>query len=123
MSRTDAYQGEPGGPIAYLASNRVAANLLMFAILAAGLVALGALERQAWPTVPFNTIEVSVVYPGATPDEIEESIVVKIEEQVEALADVKVVKSLAAPGLASVRAEWKTGADMGEASCGEYAEV
>ena len=121
MNRTDAYQGEPGGPSAYLASNPVAANLLMFAILAAGLVALGALEREAWPTVPFNTIEVSVVYPGATPDEIEESIVVKIEEQVEALADVKAVKSLAAPGLASVRAEWKTGADMGEAS--EYAEV
>ena len=99
MNRTDAYQGEPGGPIAYMASNPVAANLLMFSILAAGLVALGALEREAWPTIPFNTIEVSVVYPGATPDEMEESIVVKIEEQVEALADVKAVKSLAAPGL------------------------
>lgn len=41
MNRTDAYQGEPGGPIAFMASNRVAANLFMFAILAAGIVALG----------------------------------------------------------------------------------
>ena len=114
MNRTDAYQGEPGGPIAFMASNRVAANLLMVSILAAGLVALMGLEREAWPTVPFNTIEVSVAYPGAQPEEVEESIIVKIEEQVEALEDVKAVKSLAAPGLASVRAELKTGADIGE---------
>ena len=67
------------------------------------------------PTVPFNTIEVSVVFPGAVPEEVEESIVVKIEEQVEALEDAKAVKSLAAPGLASVRVELKTGADIGEA--------
>lgn len=115
MNGIGAYKGEPGGPIAYMASNRVAANLLMFGILAAGFVALGALEREAWPTVPFNTIEVSVAYPGAVPEEVEESIIVKIEEQVEALDDVKAVKSLAAPGLASVRVELKSGADISEA--------
>ena len=106
---------EPGGPIAYMASNRVAANLLMFGILAAGLISLTGLEREAWPSLPFNTIEVSMAYPGATPEEVEESIVVKIEEQVEALEDTKAVKSLAAPGIASVRVELKDGADIGEA--------
>ena len=62
MNGSDAYLGEPGGPIAYMASNRVAANLLMLGILAAGLVSLTGLEREAWPEVPFNTIEVSVAY-------------------------------------------------------------
>lgn len=115
MNGSDAYLGEPAGPIAYMASNKVAANLLMLGIFAAGLVSLNGLEREAWPTVPFNTIEVSVAYPGATPEEVEESIVVKIEEQVEALEDVKSVKSLAAPGMASVRAELKTGVEVSEA--------
>ena len=55
-----------------------------------------------------------MAYPGAQPEEVEESIIVKIEEQVEALGDAKAVKSLAAPGLASVRVELKTGADIGE---------
>ena len=86
-------------------SNGVAANLLMFAILGAGLVSLTGLEREAWPSVPFNHIEVSMAYPGATPEEVEESIVVKIEEQVSSLDDVLAVKSVAAPGMASVRIE------------------
>ncbi|MCY4497313.1 MAG: hypothetical protein OXC14_08510, partial [Rhodospirillaceae bacterium] len=70
MNGSGTHLGEPAGPIAYMATNRVAANLLMLGILAAGLVSLGGLDREAWPTVPFNTIEVSVAYPGATPEEV-----------------------------------------------------
>ena len=115
MNGSDAYQGEPGGPIAYMASNGVAANLFMFAILAAGLVSLSGLERESWPTVRFNQIEVSIAYPGATPEEVEESIVAKVEEQVSSLDDVRAVKSLAAPGIASVRVEVKSGTSMPQA--------
>ncbi|MYJ74526.1 MAG: efflux RND transporter permease subunit, partial [Gammaproteobacteria bacterium] len=109
------YSGEPSGPIAYMASNGVAANLFMFAILAAGLVSLPGLERQSWPTLAFNHIEVSIAYPGATPEEVEESIVVKVEEQVSSLDGVRAVKSTAAPGIASVRIQVKSGTDIPEA--------
>lgn len=51
MSRTDRQPAELTGLIACFASNRVAANLLMFGILAAGLMSVGSLERKAWPTV------------------------------------------------------------------------
>ena len=111
----DVYRGEPGGPIAYMASNRVAANLFMFAILAAGLVSLTGLERESWPAIRFNHIEVSMAYPGASPDEVEESIIAKVEEQVSSLDDVVAVKSVAAPGIASVRIELKSGTDISEA--------
>ena len=56
-----------------------------------------------------------MAYPGATPEEIEESIVVKIEDQVSGLDDVKAVKSLAAPGIASVRVQMDSGTDMNRA--------
>ena len=111
----DVYRGEPGGPIAYMASNRVAANLFMFAILAAGLVSLTGLERESWPAIRFNHIEVSMAYPGASPHEVEESIIARVEEQVSSLDDVIAVKSLAAPGIASVRIELKPGTDISEA--------
>ncbi len=109
------FAGEPAGPIAYMATNGVAANLLMVSILVIGFVSLTGLERTGWAVVPFNTIEVTMAYPGATPNEIEESIVVKIEEQVASLEDVKSVRSVAAPGVASVRVVLKSGADIAAA--------
>ena len=115
MNPGNGNSAEPGGPIAYMAGNGVAANLFMAAILFAGLVALTGLEREAWPTLPFNQIEVSIAYPGATPEEVEESIVVKVEEQVESLDDVKTVKSISAPGMASVKIEVKSGTDINRA--------
>lgn len=74
MSRNPVSHGEAPGPIAYMASNGVAANLLMVGILVAGVASFFGLELEAWPTVPFNQVEVSVAYPGATPEEVEEAI-------------------------------------------------
>ena len=115
MTSKDSSHGERSGPLAYMASNGIAANLLMMGIVAAGLVSLTGLEREAWPITPFYHIEISMAYPGATPEEIEESIVVKIEDQVSGLDDVKAVKSLAAPGIASVRVQMDSGTDMDRA--------
>ena len=115
MSPNNDNHQERSGPLAYMAGNSVAANLLMWAIIAAGIVSLTGLEREAWPTVPFYHVEVSMVYPGATPEEIEESIVVKIEDQVSGLDNVKAVKSVAAPGIASVRIQMDSGTDMAQA--------
>ena len=98
-----------------MAGNGVAANLFMVLILAAGLVSLSGLERESWPTVRFNQIEIAIAYPGATPEEVEESIIARVEEQVSSLDDVRAVKSLAAPGIASVRLEMKTGTDIPQA--------
>ncbi len=115
MSSNDTLHGEQPGPIAYMAGNGVAANLVMLAIIVAGLLSLASLEREAWPTIPFNHIEVSIAYPGATPEEVEKAIVIKVEEQVSGLHDVKAVKSVAAPGMASVRIQMKSGTDIGQA--------
>ena len=115
MSPDNGNTKERSGPIAYMASNSVAANLLMWGIIAAGLVSLTGIEREAWPTTRFYHIEVSMAYPGATPEEIEESIIVKIEDQVSGLDDVKAVKSVAAPGMASVRIQMDFGTDMAQA--------
>ena len=115
MSMDHGNHNEPSGPIAYMAGNSVAANLLMLAIVAAGLISLFDIDREAWPTTPFYHIEVSMAYPGATPEEVEESIVVKIEDQVSGLDGVKAVKSVAAPGIASVRIQMDFGTDMVQA--------
>ena len=115
MNGQDGAAHERRGAIAYMARNGVAANLLMFFIVAAGLLSLTGLVQEAFPELSFGTIEVTVRYPGAGPEEVEQSIVVKIEEQVGSLDGVREVTSAAAEGVASVMVELKTGTDMSRA--------
>lgn len=98
-----------------MAKNGVAANLLMFFIVAAGLLSVTGLIQEAFPVLSFEHIEISVAYPGATPEEVEQSIVLKIEEQVKGIAGVRTISAVAAEGLASIMTELRTGSDIGRA--------
>jgi multidrug efflux pump subunit AcrB len=98
-----------------MANNPIVPNLLMVGIIAVGLASLGGLDREAWPAVSFNMIEVSMIYPGATPEEVEEAIILRLEEQIESLDDVKTIRSQAAPGVASVRVRFRDGTNLSEA--------
>ncbi len=105
----------PSGPIAYMAGNGVAANLLMLFILVAGIVSLGSLVQEVFPEFSLDRIQISVPYPGATPEEVEESIVRKIEEQIKAVDGLKQVTATAAEGRGSVVVELERGTDAGRA--------
>ena len=100
------------GPIAYMVKHKVAANLLMIFVIMAGLVSLGALVQEVFPEFSLDTVLVSVQYPGATPDEIEESILLKIEEHVQSIDGIDEITSTAAEGLATVALQLELGADL-----------
>lgn len=115
MAHGTAIHDEPPGPIAHMAGNGIAANLLMWGIVAAGLLSLSGIVMQAWSHLPFDTIEVSVPFPGASPEEAVELVIVKVEEQVRGIKDVKSVRSVAGQGVASILVEMMSDADMSEA--------
>ena len=104
-----------GGPIGYMVRNGVAANLLMLFLLVAGLLSAGRLVQEGTSVLAFEAVEILVAYPGATPEEVEESIVLRIEEQVAALDGVNEVTAIAAEGLASVIVSLRTGVDVDRA--------
>ena len=91
--------------IAYMAGNRVAANLLMVFILAGGLLSVGSIDQEVLPEYSLNRIQVSVPYPGASPEEMEEAVVRRVEERVRSVEGVGSVESVAAEGRATVVAE------------------
>jgi multidrug efflux pump subunit AcrB len=98
-------------PIAWFARHRVAANLLMLAIVFGGLLTLPRITREVFPDVTPDLVTVRVLYPGATPDEVEETIVQRVEEAIEGLAGIRRVTSTASEGAALVSAELFTDAD------------
>jgi multidrug efflux pump subunit AcrB len=82
-------QNMPSGLIAYFAQNPVAANLLMAFIIIMGIISYSTIQKQMFPNIEINYITANVSYPGASPKEIEENIIIKIEE---AVADVTEIK-------------------------------
>jgi multidrug efflux pump subunit AcrB len=111
------------GPVAYMAKHKVAANLLMIFVIMAGVVSLGALVQEVFPEFSLDTILVSVPYPGATPDEVEESVLLKIEEQVQAVDGIDEITSMAGEGLGTVTLKLELGADVSEVLDDVKAEV
>ncbi|OUL56205.1 efflux RND transporter permease subunit [Pseudoalteromonas ulvae] len=77
------------GIIAYFANNSVAANLMMFFIIVMGIVSYFTIQRQMFPNVEINYININASYPGASPQEIEESILIKIEESIKDITEIK----------------------------------
>ncbi|MCB9915254.1 MAG: efflux RND transporter permease subunit [Planctomycetes bacterium] len=98
--------------LAWFARNPVAANLVMIVLLAGGVLTSLHIKRELFPEFSLGMISVSVVYPGAAPEEVEEAICVRIEEEVHALDGVKRVTSTAGEGVGTVMVEVLEDADV-----------
>ena len=77
------------GLISWFARNSVAANLLMIFILIMGAFGYKTIQRQMFPNIERNYINISAQYRGASPQEIEESILIKIEESLQDVSEIK----------------------------------
>ncbi|MBC7168283.1 efflux RND transporter permease subunit [Phenylobacterium sp.] len=100
------------GPVAYMIRDGVAANLLMAFILVAGVFSYTRLVQETFPEFSLATIQITVPYPGASPQEVEEGVVEKIEERVEGVEGVREVTSVASEGLGAVTLQLETGVDV-----------
>jgi multidrug efflux pump subunit AcrB len=91
--------------LAMAAANPVFANLLMILLVVAGLASMRSVRREMFPEFSFDNVVVTVIYPGAAPNEIEESITIKVEEAVRALDGVRKVESVSSEGSARITVE------------------
>ena len=92
--------------IEWFARNSVAANLLMVAILLAGIITLGLrLNLEIWPSSEPDTISVSVSLRGATPEDMELGVATRIEESLEGLLGIEEISSTSEEDLTTVSIE------------------
>ena len=82
--------------------NSPAMNTLMVTVLGVGLVSLLFMRREVFPEFELEIILVSVPYPGASPDEVEEGICQKMEEAVRSIDGIKKMTSIANEGSGSL---------------------
>ncbi|RMF88096.1 MAG: efflux RND transporter permease subunit, partial [Nitrospirae bacterium] len=95
----------------WMAANHVAANLLMLVFVVGGLVMARAVRQEVFPEIRLDRIQVTVPYPGATPEDAERGICLPVEEAVAGVEGVKEVASQASEGVATVTATVRQGAD------------
>jgi multidrug efflux pump subunit AcrB len=98
--------------IKWMAHNHVAANLLMMIFIIGGLVMSFSIKQQVFPDIELDVVQVTVAYPGAGPEEVEDGIVLKIEESLSSLTGIKEITSVANEGFGSVTAEVMEGEDI-----------
>ncbi|WP_136481733.1 efflux RND transporter permease subunit [Cognatitamlana onchidii] len=80
--------------IAYFIKYHVAVNVFLLAFLAFGVIGMRSLKSSFFPLVDTITININITYPGASPQEIEEGIVLKIEDNLKGLEGVDRVTSV-----------------------------
>ena len=95
---TPAHPKIPSGPIAWMAGHPVAANLVMVMFILGGLMISTQVKQEVNPVFKEDKIEVTVQYPGASPEEVEQGIVLAIEDVVRGLDGIKHVTSVAREG-------------------------
>lgn len=98
--------------IRFFAEHPTAANLLMVVFLVLGVLSVPSLRRETFPDTTPSEIEVRILYPGATAEEIEESVVERVEDAIDGVKFVKELRSEAREGMASVVAEMEDGGDF-----------
>ncbi len=100
------------GPIAWMAAHGVAPNILMAVFILGGLYMTTQIKQEVFPDFTPDTITITVPFPGASPEEVEEGVVLAIEEEIRAVENVDEIMGTAAEGRGTVVVEVLAGADL-----------
>ena len=109
--------------IDWFARNGVAANLLMVLILLGGTAAALTTVQEVFPEFSLESVQVRVTYPGGSPEEVEQSIVRRIEDRIEGVEGIDRVLGTASENAGIVTAELKRGTDVSRARTDIKSEV
>ena len=102
------------GILGWFASNHVAANLLMLIIIVAGSMAIFSAKLEVFPEMNLDIITITVPYLGASPEDVEDGVCVRVEEAIAAIDGIKRITSTAGEGSGMVFVEVEEYADSSE---------
>jgi multidrug efflux pump subunit AcrB len=109
MKKIDKEEKE--GMIGFFARNSVIANLIMFLLIGGGFYTMYNIQKEVLPQFELDIVEVSVTYPGASPIEVEDGILLPVEEAIRGVQGIKEITSEAREGSGSISVELVVGTE------------
>jgi len=90
------------GLVRWFLNNPVAANLLMFLVVIAGLLSLTSIRIEGFPKIPANTVNIAIESEGFSPSEIDENVTLKVNKALADVPGIKKITSHSIEGLSNV---------------------
>ncbi|PLX81310.1 MAG: AcrB/AcrD/AcrF family protein, partial [Desulfuromonas sp.] len=100
------------GPLSWMVQNRVTPNLLMLFLLFGGLFMSLKIKKEVFPEFDLDRVTVRVAYPGASPEEVEQGIILAVEKAIRGMDGVKELTATAGEGSGVISAELIEDADQ-----------
>ena len=98
--------------ITYFIKYPVAVNVIIIAFIVFGFIGAFSMKSSFFPLVDSQLIRISLVYPGASPAEMEEGVVLKIEDNLKGIVGVERVTSVSRENSANVNVEVEKGKNI-----------
>ena len=100
------------GFLKFFVEHKTAANIIMILMIVVGLLSIGRLNKQFFPDFDIEVVAVTIDWPGATAEEIDQNIVQLLEPELRPISGVKKVTSKSIEGNARTQVEFVYGHDM-----------
>ncbi|WP_444999602.1 efflux RND transporter permease subunit [Halomonas mongoliensis] len=100
------------GPIAWMVHHGVAPNLLMLLLILGGLMASTTIKKEVFPDFELEIITVAIGYPGATPEEVERSLLLPLEAALAGVDGIDELTATASEGAGRVSASLVDGVEV-----------
>lgn len=100
------------GIVSWWGRNPVAGNLLMAMCALAGIFSFIRMEKEFWPTGRQDGVFIEAVWPGASPEDMESQVIVRVEESIADLDNVDWIRSRSSEGFGWINIIADPGADI-----------
>ena len=98
--------------ISFMCAHPTASNLLMMLFIALGAITVLDLKRETFPDFSIDAVQITVAYPGATAEDVESSVIKRIEDGIDSVTNIAEIRSTASENHASVVVEMVEGNDI-----------
>ncbi len=112
MEKPEQKHAHKRGPIAWMAGRSVTANLLMLVLLIGGLVMGQNIRKDVFPDFELDLVRIALIYPGASPEEVERGTLLAVEEAIQDIEGIKEITATAREGSGTVTVEIIEGEDV-----------